>query len=116
MLFVASFQTVIDKCEFLLGFAYFPLFFYKQSISILECVFSAAIEGKDYLRPFLFSVVALDQRKQLDILLDQPWSFLQSWIQKAVPMLSALLGTSEHFIASAASLIKLLSHCLPIEA
>jgi hypothetical protein len=53
--------------------------------------------------------------KQLDIFLHQPRPFLQFRIQKAVPVLSALLGASKDFLTADILEKEFLSNHLPIE-
>ena len=78
------------------GLADPPLFFQKEGVPIFECVFSASLEVVDYLRPLLVAVVVFDESQKLDVFGGQPGTLFEPWIQETVPVLPALLGTSEH--------------------
>ena len=98
----------------MLAFAELFLLFDEKSIPVLQSVLSPAFKRVYYLRPLLLSIVVPDQLQQLHILLHAPWPFLESGIQVAVPVLSALLGTPEYLHLVGVYAVESLGDELPV--
>lgn len=89
-------------------FAIFFLFVNEEGISIFECVFCSSLEGVNYFRPLLLAIVVSDQLQQLDVLVKLPGSFFEVGVEVAVPVLPALLGTSENLLGKRVASVQLL--------
>ena len=115
MSFIKISLNQLDLWYFLLPVFYLLQFLlYYQVKPVFEGVFCPSVEQLHDFCPLLHPIQILNCFEKEGIFCFTPWSFLEVWVQVAIPVLSALFGTPIYFVGKIVFFVEFFWHGAPV--